>query len=123
MRQRDLLLNQVKNTDDSDFYPYRYLASEGFCRVTISHAPPIWYIPKGDRGSYLSRPRFLALTEFGPQNIVYQEGRKYRVYKSVIPAGEADGVFTKIKICTICGSFHDGQDFDKDLCGELLDPT
>ena len=125
MRQRDLLLNQVKNTDDSDFYPYRYLASEGFLPgYNFPRLPIRAYIPKGDRGSYLSRPRFLALTEFGPQNIVYQEGRKYRVYKSVIPAGEADGVFTKIKICTICGSFHDGQDFDKDLsanCSTRLD--
>jgi hypothetical protein len=33
----------------------------------------------------MARPRFQALTEFGPQNIVYHNGNKYRVTQLTLP--------------------------------------
>ena len=33
------------------------------------------------REEFLSRPRLLAISEFGPRALVYHQGSRYRVYK------------------------------------------
>ena len=66
------------------------------------------------RDRYLQRPRFLALTEFGPLNIVYHEGRKYRVTRTHLRSG--DGQFFRAKACKVCGYFHEGAAAQVDLC-------
>ena len=33
------------------------------------------------RDEFISRPRFLAISEFGPRALIYHEGARYRVYK------------------------------------------
>ncbi len=38
------------------------------------------------RQTYLQRPRFLALSEFGPRSLVYHEGRAYRVVRALLVA-------------------------------------
>ena len=85
---RDMLLgqNQGKNAEENEFYPYRYFASEGFLpgynftklpqRVLLQY--------KSDKMETLSRAKSLALSEFGPQNIIYNNGGKFRVKRMMI---------------------------------------
>ncbi|MCX7689692.1 DEAD/DEAH box helicase [Thermoflexus sp.] len=115
-RQKDLLCN-LEGVGESDFYPYRYLASEGFLPgYNFPRLPIRAYIPSGDRGEFIARPRFLALTEFGPGNIIYHEGNKYRVIRSQLPGGDATARFVRAKLCRVCGAFHEGDEAQTDLC-------
>jgi hypothetical protein len=78
-RQRNLLTNTGVSFDESDFYPYRYLASEGFLPgYNFPRLPLRTYVPRGD-GEFISRARFLALGEFGPENFIYHQGAKFQV--------------------------------------------
>jgi hypothetical protein len=71
LRQRNLLLQVNTAREESDFYPYRYLASEGFLPGYNFPALPIRaWVPR-DEGEFVARPRFLALREFAPGNILY----------------------------------------------------
>ncbi len=119
-RQKDLLCNNVMSRDDSDFYPYRYLAAEGFLPgYNFPRLPIRAYIPtSGSQGDFLSRPRFLALTEYGPRNLIYQEGRKYRVVRSLVPVGDIEARFTRVKLCKSCGTFYEGDSLNADLCDQ-----
>lgn len=109
----------------SDFYTYRYLASEGFLPgYNFARLPLSAYIP-GRRGakvkndSYLSRPRFLALSEFGPNAIVYHNGAKYEAHKVIVPArGETSELPTvSAQRCEACGYLHHGTDAGaRDVC-------
>ena len=38
----------------------------------------------------LQRPRFLAIAEFGPNSLVYHEGKAYRCNRAKLPAGSRD---------------------------------
>lgn len=117
MRQRILLCNRTKQSEDSDFYPYRYLASEGFLPgYNFPRLPIRAYIPGVKDGTYLSRSRFQAINEYGPRNIIYHEGQKYRVVKSILPPGEIESLFTHAKICESCSSIHVGSDSRVDIC-------
>jgi hypothetical protein len=40
--------------------------------------------------TYLQRPRFLALSEFGPRSLVYHEGRAFRVVRALLSPRPAD---------------------------------
>lgn len=84
LRQLDLLKNEHGNSANNEFYPYRYLASEGFLPgYNFTRLPLRAFIPQGDSGEYISRPRFIALGEFGPRNILYYNGAKYRMMQLV----------------------------------------
>jgi len=122
-RQRiDLLLNDAGDSghNQSDFYTYRYLASEGFLPgYSFPRLPLAAFIPGwGNRpSSWLQRPRFLAISEFGPQSLVYHEGARYQVTRISLPreGGEAGGdvTLTTAKICESCGTHHlDTQNVD-----------
>ncbi|NOZ55676.1 MAG: hypothetical protein GXO73_02650, partial [Calditrichaeota bacterium] len=69
--QMDLLCN-LERAGQSDFYPYRYLASEGFLPgYNFPRLPIRAYVRRGSSdGEFISRPRFLALSEFGPRNVL-----------------------------------------------------
>ena len=72
------LLCDIQNIAQSDFYSYRYFASEGFLPgYNFPRLPLMAYIPATSDGrgrqAYLQRPRFLALSEFGPRSLVYHE--------------------------------------------------
>src|SRR5207244_1112074 len=63
-------------------------------------------------GEFLSRPRFLAISEFGPQSLIYHEGARYRINRVILPVGEhtedlTDPVLTTdLKRCGNCGYLH-----------------
>ena len=84
IRQIALLLNDDSRRSNSEFYPYRYLAAEGFLPgYNFTRLPIRVFIPQGDAGDYVSRPRFIAINEFGPRNILYYNGEKYRMAQLV----------------------------------------
>ncbi len=108
--------------EQSDFYTYRYLASEGFlpgynfARLPLSAYIPGRRVGKQASDSYLSRPRFLAISEFGPNAIVYHNGAKYEAHKVIVPArGETSELpVTSAQRCEQCGYLHFGT--PSDLC-------
>ena len=115
--QMDLLLNEAATDRQSDFYSYRYFASEGFLPgYSFPRLPLSAWIParRGKaRDEYLSRPRFIAITEFGPQALIYHEGSVYRVNRVMIPVSAdidpatADPVVTSSATqCGVCGYLH-----------------
>ena len=113
----------------SDFYSYRYFASEGFLPgYNFPRLPLSAYIPGRRLGTgrdeFLSRPRFLAISEFGPRSIIYHEGSRYMIDKVIMPVSETDPTTGQAKICTQCGYFHEGQDKDVcESCGVSLEPA
>ena len=107
----------------SDFYSYRYSASEGFLPgYSFPRLPLSAYIPgrrqrKGSRDEFVSRPRFLAISEFGPRSILYHEGSRYLINKVILPVGD-DLLTTSAKLCPECGYLHPvmGDGPGPDLC-------
>lgn len=116
------LLKRGKETSSSDFYTFRYLATEGFLPgYNFPRLPLMAYVPGSPDGStrtgFLQRPRFLGLSEFGPRSLVYHEGRTYRVVAarlSVSTAAEANAAARlttrAARVCTTCGAAHFGDD-------------
>ena len=109
------ILEQGKATNGSDFYSYRYLATEGFLPgYNFPRLPLYAFIPgEGRQGAFLQRARFLAIAEFGPRSLIYHEGRAYRVMKAKLPpevrTGDGSGLATKdVYICSNCGACHEG---------------
>ena len=51
---------------------------------------------RSDSDEFLSRPRFLAISEFGPRTIIYHEGSRYIINKVILPvdAGSSSGLIT-----------------------------
>ncbi|MCD6508110.1 DEAD/DEAH box helicase [Candidatus Poribacteria bacterium] len=122
IRQRNLLCNVGTTREESDFYPYRYLASEGFLPgYNFPRLPLRAFVPRKE-GEFISRPRFLAITEFGPENVIYHEGAKYQVVSLISPPGGLRGRRTHAKLCRVCGYFHGRIDLDLcENCGTRLD--
>ncbi len=113
-RQKNLLCNFSTSREESDFYPYRYLASEGFLPgYNFPRLPIRAFVPRKD-GEYIARPRFLAITEFGPQNIIYHEGAKYQAVALFAPPGGLEQQRVTPKICNVCGYFL--SDANADVC-------
>lgn len=121
--QMDLLTADATQIRESDFYPYRYLASEGFLPgYSFPRLPLSAFIPgQRNRDDYLQRPRFLAISEFGPGALVYHEGSRYQIDRVIIPAGERDDEgglpLDAAKQCDRCGYLHpyDGR-VGPDIC-------
>jgi len=126
-RQQSLLL-QESGSANSDFYTYRYLASQGFLPgYNFPRLPLMAYIParkgKIGRENFLSRPRFLALSEFGPYSLIYHEGSQYRVTRAMLSVGAEDQVSvgalltTEVaRVCPACGYGHFRGQRDADRC-------
>jgi len=117
------LLRDTKSAGQSDFYSYRYFASEGFLPgYNFPRLPLSAFIPgrkdRDGRDDFLSRPRFLAINEFGPRAIVYHEGARYVINKVILPLDE-DGTspLETAKICGSCGYYHpQGANGGTDIC-------
>ena len=63
-------------------------------------------MPAGDStGEFISRPRTIALREFGPRNLIYYNGSKYRVSQLIVQ--DAESSLTEAKISTKAGYFLD----------------
>ena len=134
------LLTEERNVVQSDFYSYRYFASEGFLPgYNFPRLPLSAYIParrrrRGSDNEFLSRPRFLAISEFGPQSIIYHEGSRYVTNKVILPVREAgpdtaspgDLLTVSAKLCPVCGYLHPVEDETDGVdrcehCSALLD--
>ncbi|WP_217847001.1 DEAD/DEAH box helicase [Paracoccus marcusii] len=110
------ILEQGKATSGSDFYSYRYLATEGFLPgYNFPRLPLYAFVPgDGKSGAYLQRARFLAISEFGPRSLIYHEGRAYRVTKAKLPPElrEGDGADLATRdvfVCSNCGASHEDE--------------
>lgn len=113
-------------TMQSDFYSYRYFASEGFLPgYSFPRLPLSAWIPgrtgPAKRDDYLSRPRFLAISEFGPRSIVYHEGSRYVINRVLLPAARTEDnrlPLGRAKRCAACGYLHQvsGDGAGLDLC-------
>jgi superfamily II DNA/RNA helicase len=116
-RQIDLLLGDDRQHTDFEFYPYRYFATEGFLPgFNFPRLPIRAYIPAGDRGEFISRPRAVAIRELAPTNIVYYEGNKFKITKTKIPVGDFEGHYERVALCLSCGYFHNGNSWTRDTC-------
>jgi Lhr-like helicase len=121
-RQLNILLSK-NNRQNSDFYIYRYLAGQGFLPgYNFPRLPLMAWIPGGkipkagmieNPGTMVSRPRFLAITEFGPLSLIYHEGRTFRVVKAKLSSGSSGAAITGDRlptrtalICPKCGHGH-----------------
>ncbi|MGI8631830.1 MAG: Zn-binding domain-containing protein, partial [Solirubrobacterales bacterium] len=111
-----LLRNEDAEVGQTDFYSYRYLASEGFLPgYSFPRLPLAAYIPGGRagrgarEGDYLQRPRFLAIREFGPGALIYHEGARYEVVRIQLPRSN-DGTTSvdteDARRCEDCGYHH-----------------
>lgn len=111
-RQLALLRNDQQSAgQQSEFYVFRYLAAEGFLPgYNFTRLPMRAFLTDGhERGEFISRPRPIALREFGPQNIIYHNARKYRIEQSIVP--NVSSVLTKARVCTTSGYWLDqGQE-------------
>jgi len=130
------LLTEAEGIYEGDFYSYRYFAAEGFLPgYNFPRLPLSAYIPgrrqRKGRDEFVSRPRFLAISEFGPRALIYHEGSRYRVYKVNLDFGsdniEAmhDLATATMKRCLKCGYAHleQGNNLAEicDHCGASLD--
>jgi len=128
-----VLRNDDAGEGQTDFYSYRYLASEGFLPgYSFPRLPLAAYIP-GSRqrvgfdkgGDYLQRPRFLAISEFGPGALIYHDGARFEVNRIQLPrqAGDATQIATETALrCEACGYHHlEGVGVDTcEACGIRL---
>ncbi|MCS6991177.1 MAG: DEAD/DEAH box helicase, partial [Chitinophagales bacterium] len=105
IRQLNILRQIDTSNEESDFYPYRYLASEQFLPgYNFPLLPVRAWVPRGD-GEFISRPRFLALTEFAPGNFFYHEGAQWEVTAFQAPHGGFAERCSKKKLCYTCRAF------------------
>ncbi len=130
------LLTEAEGVYEGDFYSYRYFAAEGFLpgynfpRLPLSAYVPGRGVNRG-RDEFVSRPRFLAISEFGPRALVYHEGARYRVYKVNLDFGsdvveDTHALATAtMKRCLRCGYAHleHGVNMTEvcDRCGAALE--
>ncbi|MCY4302672.1 MAG: DEAD/DEAH box helicase [Aestuariivita sp.] len=124
LTQQNLLLD-YQQTMNSDFYVYRYLAAQGFLPgYNFPRLPLMAFVPgrsrKVLRDVFLTRPRFLGLSEFGPQSIIYHEGSTYRVRRAILSVedatAEAKLSVQSVRICPTCGYGHFGDQKDFERC-------
>lgn len=126
-------LLKTGNSQNSDFYTYRYLAGQGFLPgYNFPRLPLMAWIPaysgqggKNKEGNMVSRPRFLALSEFGPRSLIYHQGRMYRVNRAKLNVGSNEQVSGSAKLATInsricsqCGYGHLGEATSQELLTE-----
>ncbi|SAL49326.1 DEAD/DEAH box helicase [Caballeronia concitans] len=124
-KQVELLATGV-SSQSSDFYVYRYLATEGFLPGYNFPRLPLYAFIDADKSStVLQRPRFLAIAEFGPNSLVYHEGKAYRCNRAKLPAGsrtEGNMLVTRtMKCCQSCGAAHESETQERCVvCNDVL---
>ncbi|PZU14668.1 MAG: DEAD/DEAH box helicase [Citromicrobium sp.] len=120
------LLEAGTSSASSDFYIYRYLATEGFLPGYNFPRLPLYAFIDAEKGTaVLQRPRFLALAEFGPNSLVYHEGKAYRCNRAKLAAGTRgeEGLLTtrELRGCENCGAAHAEKTLEKcRVCGDPL---
>lgn len=108
------LLLEPADRDQSDYYSYRYFASENFLPgYSFPRLPLTAFLPTTGnrrREQALSRPRFLAIAEFGPRALIYHEGAQYEITQVLLPERGDDTTHistTTLNRCTQCGQVSD----------------
>jgi hypothetical protein len=120
------LLAKGVSSASSDFYAYRYLATEGFLPGYNFPRLPLYAFVDSDRGSaVLQRPRFLAIAEFGPNSLVYHEGKAFSCNRAKLPAGTRGSdnklVTATMRCCNACGAAHSSETIERCIvCHEPL---
>ena len=124
------LLQRGDPDGGSDFFTYRYLATEGFLPgYNFPRLPLYAFVPAsagGSRAAWLQRARFLAISEFGPRSVIYHEGRAFRVVRAKLPPGVRDETTGRLNsstiyICENCGAAHmEGEPERCAACGAPL---
>ena len=131
------LLTEAEGIYEGDFYSWRYFATEGFLPgYNFPRLPISAYVPgrrrRKGRDEFISRPRFLAVSEFGPRALIYHEGARYRVSRVNLDFG-SDAIedthrlaTDTMKRCERCGYAHlqAGEAHLAevcDRCGDALD--
>ncbi|MCC3295887.1 DEAD/DEAH box helicase [Arthrobacter sp. zg-Y411] len=128
----EILLNDSDSKGQSDFYTLRYLASEGFLPgYSFPRLPLAAFIPglrrgKDNNSTWLQRSRFLAISEFGPDSLIYHEGARYQVKRVSLPresdgGGIGDVVLGEARVCTACGYLH-RREAGLDVCESCNEP-
>ena len=112
-KQMALLKNEAGKQygNESEFYVFRYLASEGFLPgYNFTRLPVRAFVgyKHQDQGEYISRPRFVGLYEYGPQNLIYHNGSKYRINRMMLNDGETK--LRQIKISNQTGYAYLDED-------------
>ena len=129
--EQEDLLRQGTESAASDFFTYRYLATEAFLPgYNFPRLPLMAYIPAATDGTrkqtFLQRARFIAIGEFGPRSLIYHEGRAYRVTKAILKpesvvSGEGRLATQTMWVCRSCGAGHDGQNPEAcHACGSTM---
>lgn len=116
-RQRALLRNESDRgkNDLSEFYPYRYFASEGFLPgYNFTRLPIRTFVEIGDAGEYLSRSRFIALREYGPRNMIYHNGARYKVDQLLVADSERS--LRKAKVAVNSGYILMNGEYNCEVC-------
>jgi hypothetical protein len=128
--QQQLLLADKPGSgnNNNDFSTYRYLASQGFMPgYNFPRLPLMAYIP-GSReqvggGTFITRPRFVGISEFGPHSLIYHEGNTYKVRGAIlglqdnaVAAGTVTLATQDALLCGSCGHAHLGPSTELELC-------
>lgn len=119
--QASIQLKLLKNdssgggTEMTEFYIYRFLASEGFLPgYNFTRLPVRVFVTEGDGGDYISRPRLIALREFGPGNIIYHNGAKFRVNQIIQP--EIPTQLRAVRVCKSSGYWLSDSEATLNCC-------
>ena len=128
LQQQLLLADKPGSSSNNDFSTYRYLASQGFMPgYNFPRLPLMAYIP-GTReqvggGTFITRPRFVGISEFGPHSLIYHEGNTYKVRGAIlglqdnaVVSGTATLAAQDALLCGSCGHAHVGPAVEMELC-------
>lgn len=118
-RQLDLLQNRMEfgsgSPEMTEFYVFRYLASEGFLPgYNFTRLPVRVFVTQGNGGEYISRPRLIALREFGPGNIIYHSREKFSICQIILP--DIQSQIRQARVCKGSGYWLDNGEKTADTC-------
>jgi superfamily II DNA/RNA helicase len=117
LRDLDLLRNKSDRYEEGDFYPYRYLGSQAFIPgYNFPRLPVRALLRVGDETETIDRPRLLGLSEFGPNNIIYHEGKRHQVTGLVLGSGGLEARIVSARLCKHCGYVHREGDLTNSHC-------
>lgn len=115
-RQLGLLLNETGGSRGrSEFYPYSYLAAEGYLPgYNFTRMPMRVFLPVGDGGEFIDRSRTVGLSEFGPYNQIYHNGSRYQTVR--LQALDIENSMSRAKVSKNSGYFLTGSEYGAEVC-------
>lgn len=123
LSQKDLLLSTKMSYGSSEFYVYRYLATQGFLPGYNFAAMPLqaWIFQQentdsgkkndkkgAEKRTLISRPRFIGLSEFAPFSLIYHQGHIFMSNRLKISADTFNNATRQLNtivahVCEHCG--------------------